>query len=265
MGLFSKLFGKSGDSETPGDSDFDTLLDRLTSEAAGNAQRSFRYFWREVYWEGRRIVPALDLAIVMVTFSQRVDAKSEPLVERMWLSNIGFDGESVTGELINEPNAVTNIALGARVTRSVSEISDWLFACSGKTYGGFSVQAMRSQMNDRGRRQHDKGWGLDFGDPNNVLVAYDQEDSPENLTEHPMSKNMGPRVRQALRENPSELTAMDEDGLNILHREAIAGNATVVAVLLELGVDTAVRSTSGKTALDFARSMGWDHVVGLLS
>jgi len=34
-----------------------------------NARANFRYFWREVAWERRRIVPALDLACVKAPFS----------------------------------------------------------------------------------------------------------------------------------------------------------------------------------------------------
>ena len=34
-----------------------------------NARNTFRYFWREMAWERRRIVPALDMACVKAPFS----------------------------------------------------------------------------------------------------------------------------------------------------------------------------------------------------
>jgi hypothetical protein len=38
-------------------------------EAYRKAHATFRYFWREVSWERRRIVPALDLACVKAPFA----------------------------------------------------------------------------------------------------------------------------------------------------------------------------------------------------
>src|ERR687891_2755598 len=38
-------------------------------EACEAAQRSFKYFWRELSWEQRRIVPGLDMAMVKLPFT----------------------------------------------------------------------------------------------------------------------------------------------------------------------------------------------------
>src|ERR1700757_632446 len=72
-----------------------------------NARATFRYFWREIAWERRRIVPALDLACVKAPFSdgkQAAPAKGTPEVEHMWLGEVDFDGRSVSGVLLNDPN-----------------------------------------------------------------------------------------------------------------------------------------------------------------
>ena len=56
-----------------------------------NARATFRYFWREVAWERRRIVPALDLACVKAPFSdgeQGTHTKDTSEVEKMWLSKV---------------------------------------------------------------------------------------------------------------------------------------------------------------------------------
>ncbi|KAF5269738.1 hypothetical protein FQR65_LT17944 [Abscondita terminalis] len=37
------------------------------------------------------------------------------------------------------------------------------------------------------RKEHDKAWGLDFGDYNETLIVSQQKEYPENLEEHPMS------------------------------------------------------------------------------
>ena len=66
-------------------------------------------------------------------------------------------------------------------------------------------------------------------------------------------------------EYPDELTQTDHDGLTLLHKEAIAGNKTSVEILLELGADKLQKSKTGKTALDYTKSMGWEHLVEILN
>src|SRR5271163_4666279 len=72
-----------------------------------NARATFRYFWREIAWERRRIVPSLDLACVKAPFSdgERAEpSQDHPDVEQMWLGEINFDGQFVSGQLLNAPN-----------------------------------------------------------------------------------------------------------------------------------------------------------------
>ena len=40
----------------------------LMNHAFEQARSTFKYFWRELYWENRRIIPALDFAMVKVPF-----------------------------------------------------------------------------------------------------------------------------------------------------------------------------------------------------
>jgi uncharacterized protein len=63
--------------------------------AYDQARSTFRYFWRELAWERRRIVPGLDLACVKAPFSDGPSqhrTKGSPEVEQMWLNEIDFDG-----------------------------------------------------------------------------------------------------------------------------------------------------------------------------
>lgn len=249
-------------------------------EAFKNAQETFKYFWRELSWEYRRIVPALTVACVKVAFSQDTEESEHPIVEHMWINDITFDGEQIKGVLINAPNELTNIENGDEVVIPLNQISDWLFAIQGsskkglsklfsssqpKAYGGFTIQAIRSEMTNQERKDHDKAWGLDFGDFNEVLLVNEQKDKPENLIEHPMSKNMKEKLQEFLEQNPSEITYQDEDGFSLLHRETIAGNRTSVAVLLESGVNKDMKTNQGKTALDIAKQLKWEHLIPVLS
>ena len=47
--------------------------------------------------------------------------------------------------------------------------------------------------------------------------------------------------------------------------EAIAGNLTRLELLLAKGADKNAKNIHGKTALDYARALGWDHVTEALS
>ncbi|MFD2541243.1 DUF2314 domain-containing protein [Lacinutrix gracilariae] len=228
------------------------------------AQETFNYFWREIYWEAKRVVPAHDLALVKIPFLQKVEGREQPLVEHMWISEIAFDGEYITGVLMNSPNLLTNIAEGDTVNRKVSEISDWMLAIDRKTYGGYTIQVLRSNMTEEARKQHDEAWGLDFGDFNNILVAYQQEEHEENLIEHPMSKVMEQPARDYFEANLDVVKAADENGVTRLHTETIAGNKIAVEILLELGADKKAKSNTGKTALDYATALNWEHIIPVL-
>ena len=250
-------------------------------EAFQNAQKTFKYFWRELSWEYRRIVPALDIAYVKIAFIQETEDSDDPIVEHMWIDEVMFDGNNVMGVLLNDPNQLTNVANGDSVNVPLSQISDWLFAISDhspkkglsklfsstpkpKTYGGFTIQVLRSEMTKQERKKHDNAWGLDFGDCDEVLLVYEQEENPENLIEHPMSRNMREKFIDSLKEQPEEITSADEDGYTLLHRETIAGNLTSVEVLLSLGADKNAKTNQGDTALDFARKMNWEHIIPVL-
>lgn len=228
------------------------------------AQETFKYFWRELSWEYRRIVPALDLACVKVAFSQEFPGQDSPVVEHMWINEIDFDGETISGVLINQPNELTNVNNGDAVTTGLSEISDWMFAMSGTTYGGFTIHAMRAMLPPAEREEHDEAWGLNFGDYNDILLVSNQKEHPENLVEHPMDKNMEEKLLEFLQQYPNELNGQDEYGYTMLHREAIAGNGRTVALLLKEGADKHKTTNSGKTALDFAKQMKWEYLVEAL-
>lgn len=231
-------------------------------EAFKKAQETFKYFWRELSWEYRRIVPALDVACVKLAFTQEIN--NDTAVEHMWINEINFDGEKIKGILVNHPNELTNVANGDYVEIPVNQISDWLFATDDKTYGGFTIHAMRSEMSETEREEHDEAWGLNFGDFEDILTVYEQKEKPENVIEHPMSKNMKESLVEFIKTNPNELTAQDESGYTFLHREAIAGNSSIIQVLIESGADKNVKTYNNKTALDFAEQLKWDHLIPLL-
>ncbi|MBS0261932.1 MAG: DUF2314 domain-containing protein [Planctomycetes bacterium] len=247
-------------------------------QAYERAQSTFRYFWREMAWERRRIIPALNLACVKAPFSDGDQAEGHPddfEVEHMWISEVDFDGRNVSGTLLNVPNNLKSIAQGDAVTLPLEQISDWMYAIAGEVYGAYTVNLMRSRMSPRERMSHDSAWGLDFGDPTKIRLVPEPKQGKGLLKswfgkrsaetdEHPMSENMAVSLVAEIEKDKSILTSQDDQGWTVLHHEALAGSAPTVKVLLDAGADPKALTRDGRTALELARSLGWENVVSLL-
>ncbi len=139
-------------------------------EASINARKSFKIFWRELSWEMRRIIPGHDLSAVKRGFPPNKNLKSNLSLEHMWVGDIEFDGQLLTGKLLNQPTEIEDLNQEDIVQFNYQEISDWMYSIAGKVYGAFTVNLLRSRMTENELKQHDDAWGLDFGDPNQIYV-----------------------------------------------------------------------------------------------
>lgn len=258
--------------------------DETMHTAMKQAQRTFKFCWRELSWEYRRIIPGLDVCCAKTSFACDTSDPNAPSHEHMWVNELDFDGTTVHGVLANSPNWIPSLSAGERVSIPLDHLMDWMFAMNGECYGGFTIQAIRSKMQPDERRQHDAAWGLRFGDPNQVKVAQGLKEPQQgwlgrvlgrpapapdldelSSIEHPMSLNMEEKIREGLTAHPEMAMEVDEEGWTMLHRDALAGNATPVRILLEFGADRSARTPSGLTARDLAASMGWPLVESLLA
>jgi uncharacterized protein YegJ (DUF2314 family) len=233
--------------------------------AITGALASFKYLWRELSWEYRRIIPALDLSAVKAAFN---DPGADPdQAEHMWLSDIEFDGDAIKGTLLSSPHGLTSVKAGDPIVLRRDHLEDWIYACKGHLYGGFTIQVIRSKMSPADRRGHDEAWGFEFAEPPQVdLVPTwggpNAAADPE--AEHPMSENMAPGLKEAVRKDPAGFFELGPSGLNMLHSLALGGSAAGVRVLLEAGADPQQKTKHGRTALDLAQLMGGPRVVELL-
>jgi len=236
------------------------------TSAFNKAHETFKYFWRELSWEYRRIIPAFDLAYVKCAFIQEHSNSSDsPLVEYMWISQIDFDGTTISGQLMNQPNYIDNVQAGEIIEQPFEAIVDWMFLTQDQVYGGFTIQEYRKQLNDSERKEYDASWGINFGDPNNILFVYDQEEHPENLIEHPMCEKMLDSFLNFIQTNPTVIHERDDRGNQLLHREAIAGNFLIIQALLQHNLDKSALNNQSMTASDLAHKMGWENIAKLLA
>ena len=270
---------------TPGD-------DPEMEMAGKQARKTFRYFWREVSCERRRIVPGLELATVKASLfdpPEVRDANPGGLdVEHMWLMEVEFDGRRVEGTLINTPHSLQTYQEGQRVRIPGKQLCDWMYVGAGEVCGGFTVDLMRQRMSSSERKQHDRAWGHDFGDAGIVLLvppSYlgDSSGNKKGLlsrfkskrqekqdfakvaaTEHPMSLNMKDSLATTLQESPDLLRQTDEKGMALLHQLALAGSYDGVDVCLKHGADASQPAANGMTPFDLAKCLGWKRVMARL-
>jgi uncharacterized protein YegJ (DUF2314 family) len=235
-------------------------------QAYQNARETFKFFWRELFWEYRRIIPSFDLALVKLPLSDEKNSQDEntqPPVEHMWINNINFDGESIEGILINEPQLIQSVKQGDAIRAPFKKISDWMYSIQSQVYGAFTVKLLRSRMNKKERNRHDDVWGLIFADPqqNRITPYFEQEKLIDTTIEHPMSEKMIPSLRKFLEEHPSQIEQKDERGWTMLHHHSLAGSTPTVRILLEYGASPTIKTKDGKTPLDLAIMMKWKNLI----
>ncbi len=252
-------------------------------EAYRRARQTFRYFYRELCWERRRIIPGLAISCVKIIFDD--PEPHEQGAELMWCDEVEFDGNHVRAKLLNQPNWLQSYSEGDAVSVAPKELADWMYVIGDTVYGAFSVQVLRKRMSSSERKQHDSAWGLDFGKPGVVHVmppeflrakpgffarlfgGGSQPLTMEELdaAEHPMAVNMVPSLDEMLTKSPERVNETDEQGFTLLHQLALAGAAGGCEVLLKHRANPNAKTANGMTPLSLAKSLGWKKVVEVLT
>ncbi len=263
--------------------------DAEMEQAAAKARQTFRYFWREMAWEQRRIIPGLELAAVKGAFSDPPELRAENPegfeIEQMWLLEVDFDGRRLEGTLINSPHTLKSFHEGDRVTLTGKQICDWMYVIAGKVYGGFTVDLLRSRMSKAERKQHDSAWGFDFGEVGVVnlvpaeyirgaptkpkgffsrfssLPAAPQDYAAVAAAEHPMSVNMRDSFDETLTKRPELVHEAYHRGYSFLHQLSLAGSLDGVDVCLKHGSDPKKAAPNGMTPFALAKCLGWKRVM----
>lgn len=255
--------------------------DPVMQQAYANARSTFRYFWREITWENQRVVPALDFAYLKAPFSDGPWTKAtshKPEAEQMWFGEIDFNGQYVSGVLLNSPNWLASIKQGDPVRLPINQITDWMYAINGEVFGAYTVNLLRSRMSRKERSEHDDAWGLNFGNPSEIRITPERGKGKGLLKtwfnigrkqtdtqEHPMSESMAQSLKSEIAKNPSIINSKNDRGWTLLHHHALGGNTAIVKTLLEAGANKKAVTNDGKTPLQLATAMQWDRVIALLS
>lgn len=232
-------------------------IDPAFEAGARLARETFRYFWRELTWEHRRIVPAFDMAAVKFGFSD----PGKPAVEYMWVTDVMFDGKVITGTLLNEPNELNTFREGQDIARPLADLYDWIYASNGKAWGAISVQLLRRRMSRDECTAHDDAWGLDFGEPGNLSVPGDPDDPDAG---HPMDANMAVRLVDDLAKGVVKPDQANADGWTLLQALSLGGAKACVQVLLDRGADPTRKAPNGMTPYDLAKSLEWTSLAEML-
>ena len=221
--------------------------------AVAKARKTFPHFWREAASDFNRIIPALDLVVVKMEFA---DDGAPDESEHMWVGEVTFDGERITGTLMNSPQWLKSVEEGDSVDCKVDELSDWMLVRQGKVFGGYTVHAMRSDMDEAERKAHDAAWGFDF--------PAVEEEVPVPTPNEEFETNIAKMLGEHLAGNPDAISEAQEGGRTLLHMEALYGRDKTVKILLDAGADSTAKCERGWTPLDYAKVFDWPKVITLL-
>ncbi|OPZ85178.1 MAG: hypothetical protein BWY76_01522 [bacterium ADurb.Bin429] len=70
--------------------------------------------------------------------------------EHIWVEVETIDGETITGTVGNEPDAIPGLKFDDRVTVTMDRISDWMYFNGEEMVGGFTVKVLTEMMNRKG-------------------------------------------------------------------------------------------------------------------
>jgi uncharacterized protein YegJ (DUF2314 family) len=236
------------------------------TEACSRALATFRFFWRELEFD-RRGAPSLDLVCVKVLFRDAAENENGYVEGYVWIEDIHFDGEVIEGTLIGSYDWGRSLKHGDGLRVPMAHISDWMYVLYEQVIGGHTINLRRSSMDPKEREAHDQQWGLDFGDPNRILLV------PEECADNPCDPADGPHpgyvanaggFAEFLKADPQRVNERNEVGCTSLHSQALAGATSWVEVLLAAGADPNAKNDDGRTPVELAEFIGWPEIVAIL-
>ena len=113
-------------------------------EAVANARKTLPYFWD-------KRASALNPEDFMV----KAAIEDGEMVEHFWLANPVVEGDTVKGEIGNDPGIVKNVKFGELVTVPESKISDWMYSEGDKMHGNYTARVL-AKPHTMGKAQYEQ-------------------------------------------------------------------------------------------------------------
>lgn len=82
--------------------------------------------------------------------------------EHMWVSEVAYDGKTITGVLADVPRQLRSVQSGQQVSFPLERLSDWFYVDGGRAVGAFTVRLLRTRMSAEQRRAHDSHYPFRF-------------------------------------------------------------------------------------------------------
>jgi len=80
--------------------------------------------------------------------------------EHIWLLEPSFSNGQVSGVVNNEPEFVSTIKLGQRVSQPEAQLSDWMYVREGVLQGGYTIRAALDSLSPAERESQVRAMGL---------------------------------------------------------------------------------------------------------
>ena len=118
--------------------------------AIKKAQDTFPEFVRELELESRRIIPALEAAMVKAFF---FETDTPEKGEHMFLDEVRVEEGLVHGILSSTPQTVSGLTEGENVSLPISQVSDWFIVIDGRGQGGHTLDVIAKNMGRRAYKE----------------------------------------------------------------------------------------------------------------
>lgn len=93
-------------------------------------------------------------------FSVKVRIEDSGMIEHIWLTEPNFDSEgNLFGIVGNEPIDVRNVSINQKIGIERDLVSDWMIVENGRLIGGYTIRAMRDNLEGLALQNFDRGLG----------------------------------------------------------------------------------------------------------
>jgi uncharacterized protein YegJ (DUF2314 family) len=79
-------------------------------------------------------------------FALKVKITDKHGTEHFWATELERKDGKIMGTINNDPDIVSNVKLGDRITIPEADISDWLYMRDGKMYGNYTLRPLLKHM-----------------------------------------------------------------------------------------------------------------------